>query len=149
MCFCQSMLIATQAACNHGQTHRSAPTSSSKGAVPFKKNVLLPKHAYRNPSGITCGYATLDLLLHALAKGALLFLFNKKRSTPFHKEILPTFTKQLRKNYTIIPSIKGHTNISTFFIPAKLFKELFKKNLQTTFLGVSTQAVTLEMLCHE
>jgi hypothetical protein len=67
----------------------------------FSKNgfVLLLKHADRNPSGITCGYATLDLLLHALAKGVLLF---KKRSTPFHKEVLPTFTKQLRKNYTII-----------------------------------------------
>ena len=61
--------------------------------------MLLQKHANCNPSGITCGYATLDLLLHALAKGALLF---KKRSTPFHKEVLPTFTKQLRKNYTII-----------------------------------------------
>jgi hypothetical protein len=62
--------------------------------------VLLPKHAIRNPSGITCGYATLDLLLRALAKGALLFV--QKRSAPFHKEALPTFTKQLRKNYTII-----------------------------------------------
>ncbi len=38
-------------------------------------------------------------MLAVLAKGVLLFL---KRSTPFHKEILPTFTKQLRKNYTII-----------------------------------------------
>jgi hypothetical protein len=40
-----------------------------------KRNVLLPKHANRNPSGITCGYATLDLLLHALAKGVLLFFY--------------------------------------------------------------------------
>jgi hypothetical protein len=40
-----------------------------------KINVLLPKHANRNPSGITCGYATLDLLLHALAKGVLLFIY--------------------------------------------------------------------------
>ena len=111
MCFCRHCLIAPREAYNHGQTHRSAPTS--------------------------------------LAKGALLFLFNKKRSTPFHKEILPTFTKQLRKNYTIIPSIKGHANISTFFIPAKLFKDLFKKFLRSTFFRVSTQAVTLEMLCHK
>ena len=44
----------------------------------FKINVLLPKHANRNPSGITCGYATLDLLLHALAKGVLLFKKKKK-----------------------------------------------------------------------
>ena len=27
----------------------------------------------------------------------------QKRSTAFHKAVLPTFTKQLRKNYTIIP----------------------------------------------
>ena len=26
----------------------------------------------------------------------------QKRSTAFHKAVLPTFTKQLRKNYTII-----------------------------------------------
>ncbi len=44
--------------------------------------MLLQKHANRNPSGITCGYATLDLLLHALAKGALLL---KKRIYAFAK----------------------------------------------------------------
>ena len=47
-----------------------------------KRNVLLPKHANRNPSGITCGYAKLDLLLHALAKGVLLF---KKKKCAFAK----------------------------------------------------------------
>jgi hypothetical protein len=44
--------------------------------------VLLPKHAIRNPSGITCGYATLDLLLRALAKGALLFFVQQKKEVP-------------------------------------------------------------------
>ena len=37
--------------------------------------MLLPKHAVRNPSGITYGYAALDLLLRALAKAALLFIY--------------------------------------------------------------------------
>ena len=46
---------------------------------------------------------------------------SKKRSTPFHKEILPTFTKQLRKNYTIICSsiIESNANISNIFSPRK------------------------------
>ena len=38
------------------------------------------------------------------------FLY-KKRSTPFHKAILPTFTKQLRKNYTIIVPLTKHRQI--------------------------------------
>ena len=67
------MLSATFCCVLHGRAD-PAPTSSSKVVLHFKKiNVLLPKHANRNPSGITCGYATLDLLLHALAKGYFFF----------------------------------------------------------------------------
>ena len=48
--FCQHSLIVSREACNHGQTHRSAPTSLAKGVL--LKNVLLPTLPYRTPRGV-------------------------------------------------------------------------------------------------
>ena len=73
--FCQHSLIASREACNHGQTHRSAPTSLAKGVL--LKNVLLPKHAVcphevqttgrANPAPTSFSERSRDVLLTPLA----------------------------------------------------------------------------------
>ena len=70
-----------------------------KGYFFFAACLLTPL-AIRNPRGITNAMLPATRCCKCHLKGY--FFFCKKRSTPFHKEILPTFTKQLRKNYTII-----------------------------------------------
>ncbi|MBR3941518.1 MAG: hypothetical protein IKJ71_05075, partial [Bacteroidaceae bacterium] len=58
-------------------------------------------------------YSPYSLQVKRFTERGTSFL-HKKRSTPFHKEILPTFTKQLRKNYTIIVPLIKHGQIYLF-----------------------------------
>ena len=82
-------------AASRDQSLRALPKGVLLFLIPFWLHLLVATQAVWLNS-----HTTLDLLLQLSSKGVLLFC--RKRSTPFHKEILPTFTKQLRKNYTII-----------------------------------------------
>ena len=55
---------------------------------------------FSDPRGVT--FTTLRATNRCKRRLKRHFFFCKKRSTAFHKAVLPTFTKQLRKNYTII-----------------------------------------------
>ena len=90
------------------------------------------------------------------------FFFMQKRSTPFHKEILPTFTKQLRKNYTIIVPFSStckyihkkiiKQNKKVFLLRFCTFYQLFsvfgQQNHNNEKAIRSAQPVFLEMPCN-